>query len=736
MKKLMILGASYTQIPLYEAARRLGIHTIAASIPGPYPGFAYGDESAFVNIADPKAVTQAAKDLQADGIATCGLDLGMRAIGRACQELGLPGPSREAAEKASNKYQMKQALTAAKVQTARFYCIHNEQELEAAMDQLPFPVILKAVDLMGSRGIFRSDTREEARQNFHKSMEATGQDYCLIEEFIQGDLFGVEAMVQKGQVLFILPNNTEAFISSTPTPVGHSVPLVDLDVLGDQIYRQTLGAIQALGLDNCPVNCDFIKRDGKVYVVELTGRSGATGLSEMTGIYYGINYYETIVRLAMGEDVSGDFAHPLGTACLTHTLGCHREGRVRRICNENPPLRGREELSFNIQAGDMVHPYTNGRDRIGQVILTGESLDRCQKRLEEILSHIRLELEGDLPLMETPIQLLSSCGDQNRIYMKREDLLPFSFGGNKVRFAQAFLEDMQSRQCNAMIIYGGYHSNLCRILAAACAGKGIPCSMIHNTDDVDPQEMSCNKYLIQASGVREYLCRKGEIAPVVQKALDDFRQEGYQPYYIYGDIYGQGNVCVPMESYVKVYEEIQRQEKELGIHFDYIFLASSTNTSQSGLVAGHLMAGDDRKIVGISVTRQAKRALAVLGDNLQEYQKKKGIAYRLCCQPELLLEDAYLAGGYGCSNEAIRETIRRIYQREGIGLDPTYTGKAFWGMEEYIRDRGIRGKNILFLHTGGTPLFFDCLPEWEKKDARQAAGDGKAQEDAGRRRIP
>ena len=92
--------------------------------------------------------------------------------------------------------------------------------------------------------------------------------------------------------------------------------------------------------------------------------------------------------------------------------------------------------------------------------------------------------------------------------MKREDLLPFSFGGNKVRFAQAFLEDMIRKQCDAMIIYGGYHSNLCRILAAACAGKGIPCSMIHNVDDADPERESSNARLIRASGVREYHCHK------------------------------------------------------------------------------------------------------------------------------------------------------------------------------------------------------------------------------------
>ena len=60
MKKLMILGASYTQIPLYEAAKRLGVRTIAASIPGEYPGFGIADETAFADIADPEAVIKAA----------------------------------------------------------------------------------------------------------------------------------------------------------------------------------------------------------------------------------------------------------------------------------------------------------------------------------------------------------------------------------------------------------------------------------------------------------------------------------------------------------------------------------------------------------------------------------------------------------------------------------------------------------------------------------------------------
>ena len=75
-KKIMILGASYSQIPLMRAARRLGFTVIAASIPGNYLGFGEADEIAYVDITDPEAVYEAAREREISGIATCCMDVG------------------------------------------------------------------------------------------------------------------------------------------------------------------------------------------------------------------------------------------------------------------------------------------------------------------------------------------------------------------------------------------------------------------------------------------------------------------------------------------------------------------------------------------------------------------------------------------------------------------------------------------------------------------------------------
>ena len=94
----------------------------------------------------------------------------------------------------------------------------------------------------------------------------------------------------------------------------------------------------------------MIKKDDKVYVIELTGRSGATGIAEMVGIYYQLDYYEVILQTALGIPVTEKFAgKEPGIPNLTHTLMADRAGIVRQIINENPKADDIVDLSFNIE---------------------------------------------------------------------------------------------------------------------------------------------------------------------------------------------------------------------------------------------------------------------------------------------------------------------------------------------------------------------------------------------------
>lgn len=306
----------------------------------------------------------------------------------------------------------------------------------------------------------------------------------------------------------------------------------------------------------------------------------------------------------------------------------------------------------------------------------------------------------------TPITPLYGLEDNN-FYIKRDDLLPFSFGGNKVRIAKEFFDDMDSKGSDCMIGYGNARSNLSRAIANMNSLRKGECHIISPTEDDGNRIQTNNSAIVEMCGACFHFCRKDAVADTVQAVWNECMQKGMKPYYIYGDKYGHGNEEVPLRAYVKVFREIQNQADDMNIQFDYIFLATGTGMTQAGMIAGAALYGSKKeKIIGISVSREKVRQENILNDMLSTYSAKNNV-----CLEAGLIEvcDEYISGGYGKYNEEIISTIRNMMILNGIPLDPTYTGKAFWGMLQYIKSKKIEGKNILFIHTGGTPLFFDSI---------------------------
>ncbi len=391
MKKLMIMGAGVYQVPLIKKAHEMGIYTIAVSIPGNYPGFGYADEVLCEDTVDYERVLAAAREKQIDGIMTTGTDVAVITIGKVCDELQLRGLSFEAARVASNKILMKEKYEAYGVRTARFREVSFDDDLDEKTAGLNFPLIFKSVDSSGSRGIVRVDsrdafepTREIVRQNTHA-------DHFIIEEFIEGREFGAQAYVQDGKVEFILPHGDYVFQGDTGVPIGHFAPYdVSGEVLTDarvQLER----AIAAMGLDNCAINADFILKDDKTYVLEIGGRCGATCLAELVSIYYGWNYYEKMIRAALGEKV--DFPQENATPNASMLLRSDRDGVITSIRNDNRPDPDICEIQFDYGVGDAVKKFHVGPHRIGHVVAKGETLDAAVGKLNEALDRITITVE-------------------------------------------------------------------------------------------------------------------------------------------------------------------------------------------------------------------------------------------------------------------------------------------------------------------------------------------------------
>lgn len=394
MKKLLVLGAGIYQVPLIETAKKMGIYTMVASIKGNYPGFAIADKVYYENTVDFDAVLKIAKEEKIDGIVVCGTDVCVPTQGFVCDQLGLKGPSLKAAEIAQNKALMKEAFIKEGVRTAacEYVDINNSNPVDICA-KIGYPVIFKSVDSSGSRGITMVADENGIAYAYEQVKDNTRSECYLIEKYLVGDEFGAQAFVYDGKVRFILPHGDYVFQGDTGVPVGHFAPFDIDDSIIEDTKKQLQLAIDAMGVDNCAINADFILCDNKAYVLEIGARAGATCLVEMTSLYYGFDYYEKIIQAALGEEPDFTTVNEKRQPNVEMLFQSEKTGIIKSINFGEQNDENIVSLKLDYQVGDHVNKFAKGPDRIGQVIAIGDSVKEAKLSLDNAMKKVIIEIE-------------------------------------------------------------------------------------------------------------------------------------------------------------------------------------------------------------------------------------------------------------------------------------------------------------------------------------------------------
>lgn len=276
-----------------------------------------------------------------------------------------------------------------------------------------------------------------------------------------------------------------------------------------------------------------------------------------------------------------------------------------------------------------------------------------------------------------------------------------ALGGNKARKLEYYLADAAKGNYNHIVTYGTAQSNHCRVAAIAAALWGFPCTLILAQTKESPV-YNGNYFLFHLLNATITWSKIEQVNATIDRELERIKTNGDRPYFIPGGGHGYWGT----HAYFQAYRELEKQKKKMGIHFDYIFFASGTGSTQSGLVIGNKRA-DNRgeQIIGISIARGSEKGVPIILDNISQYIKKAKLNIYID-EADISFIDDYIGEGYADIYPEVITTIKQVAAKTGVLLDPVYTGKAFFGMLDYLEKRDIKGKRILFIHTGGIPLLF------------------------------
>jgi len=307
---------------------------------------------------------------------------------------------------------------------------------------------------------------------------------------------------------------------------------------------------------------------------------------------------------------------------------------------------------------------------------------------------------GHLPTPLEPLHRLSAMLGGPELWIKRDDQTGLATGGNKTRKLEFLVADALAQEADTLISCGATQSNHARQTAAAAAKFGMACTLVLRGEE--PPQAQGNLLLDRLLGAEVVWAGDEPLVERMEAVADDLRAQGRRPYVVpYG-----GSNPLGASGYVAAMEELLAQCAERDLHFDHIVLASSSGGTQAGLMVGARALGYEGRILGISVDPTADRLRQTLADLATATADRLGLGFTFAPE-DFDVVDRYLGGGYAVIGDLEREAIRTLARVEGILLDPVYTGRAFGGLLDLIR-QGAFGpqERVLFWHTGGIPGLF------------------------------
>jgi L-cysteate sulfo-lyase len=311
-------------------------------------------------------------------------------------------------------------------------------------------------------------------------------------------------------------------------------------------------------------------------------------------------------------------------------------------------------------------------------------------------------LDGRSPLQRLP-RLSAAVGGGIEVWIKREDLLPLAFGGNKLRNLEFLVGAALDSGADTLVTAGRRWSNHCRLTAAAGARAGLDVHLVLTGPPPPDGEEGANQRLDELLGATIHMTAtadRAERTALAERVVAELRIDGRRPYAIgvggTGPVGAAGQVLAGLE--------LAEQLGAAGLGNATVVLPSATGGTQAGLLEGLALAAPPRRgVIGIAVaapSAELTRTIVALLDDLAP------LTGTVVDPSAVIVEDDQLGGGYGIPTAAADAATRLLAQTEGMLVDPIYTAKALAGLIARARDGRLRG-TVVFWHAGGTPGLFE-----------------------------
>ena len=397
---ILILGGGVMQLPAIKIAKEMGWTTIVADGIMNVPGKDYADYFENIDLKDTKGMIKAAlgyKDtIGLDGVFTAGTDFS-ETVARVAAAAALPGISIEAAINASNKVKMREAFRTHGIPSPLFTSVRNVSSLDCAgiVDRgLKYPMVVKPVDNMGSRGIRRIDDCDQLQDAVDEALKFSRSGNVIIEEYLEGPEFSIDALVYENEVTICGFADRHIYYPPYFIEMGHTIPSIMDTGVSEEIFETFRDGVRALGITKGAAKGDIRLSRGKAYVGEIAARLSGGYMSGWTFPYSsGVELTKGALKIAVGQhpgELSPLFSKTTAERAFISIPGVIKDITGIEKVKADANLK---EIFLRVSSGDKVRFPENNVEKVGNCITVNKERSIAISSAEDACRDLFVHLE-------------------------------------------------------------------------------------------------------------------------------------------------------------------------------------------------------------------------------------------------------------------------------------------------------------------------------------------------------
>lgn len=309
---LAVIGAGEGALPILQKAKEINVKTVAF---GHKDSLAKDFANVFIeaDIFDYDLLLSECKKNEVNGvIASSEITTEVTAI--IADKLGLPGNDIKEGFAARSKYLMRERVSKLNsIKQPKFSLYHEG-------DMYDFPIVVKALDSCGKKGISIAYNEKELRNAIENSKEHSSNNLVLIEEYLKGGHeYSIECLVGNGFYDIIQYTEKESSGPPTFTEIAHHQPANLSDEIKNRINIATKDILKILGINCGMAHLELKIIDDELYFIEVGARGGGDHIADtLTVRSTDFDYFKAAIDCCLNRYEHQDVHHVAYTGIYFH----------------------------------------------------------------------------------------------------------------------------------------------------------------------------------------------------------------------------------------------------------------------------------------------------------------------------------------------------------------------------------------------------------------------------------